>query len=390
LHILFLSAPGGGLDTNVRVLAPELVQAGHRVSVLYLHFPGEKIPAPSQVDGYTIHHACIGSWHYFAYRATFGLTSLPRVVRAFEWAAALRRAVREIHRRESLDLIELPEVFIPPGWLDGVPYVMRLHSADWTWRQMLDEPASFADAIEMRMERSTLKHAACISSPSNFLANYIRQTCRVSQPIEIIPYPIDTTRFAPGACRDDPPVILFVGRVEKRKGADVLLQAIPLVRQKFPDCQFVFAGSMSAELNSLARDAGEGGVRLLGVRPRDELVQWYQRASIFVAPSLWDNSPNTVYEAMSCGTPVIATRVGGIPELVDDGVTGLLVPPRDAHALADALIDLLRDPARRAAMGKRGREKAVEEYGVEKILSATLTFYKRILQLTNVLTFQRS
>ncbi len=383
MNLLYLSSSGGGLDTNIRVLAPELVQAGPRVSVLYLHFPGEKIPAPSQVDGYTIHHAHIGSWHYFTHRATFGLTSLPRIVRAFEWAAALRRAVREIHCRESLDLIELPEVFIPPGWLDGVPYVVRLHAAAWTCHRLFGEPSALADAIEMRMERSTLKRAAGISSPSNFLANYIRQTCRVSQPIEIIPYPIDTTRFAPGACRDDPPLILFVGRIEKRKGADVLLQAIPLVRQKFPDCQFVFAGSMSAELNSLARNAGEGrgegGVRLLGVRPRDELVQWYQRASIFVAPSLWDNSPNTVYEAMSCGTPVIATRVGGIPELVDDGATGLLVPPRDANALADALIDLLRDPARRLEMGRRGREKAVGEFSLPAILNQTLKFYQNAL-----------
>lgn len=387
MNILYLSASGGGLDTNVRVLAPELVKAGHRVSVLYLHFPGEKIPPLAQVDGYTVDHARIGSWHYFAHRATFGLSSLPRVIRAIEWAAALRRAVHEIHRRDSLDLIELPEVFVPSGWLDDVPYVIRLHSADWTWRQMLDEPVGFADAIERRMEQSTLNRANGISSPSNFLANYIRQACRVSQPIEIIPYPIDAAQFAPGACKDDPPTILFVGRVEKRKGADVLLNAIPLVRQKFPDCNFVFAGSVSEEWRNSPLLVGEGaGVRSLGVRPRAELVTWYQRAAIFVAPSLWDNSPNTVYEAMSCGTPVIASRVGGIPELVDDGVTGLLVPPRDANALADALIDLLRDPARRAEMGRRGREKAVGEYRIEKILFDTLAFYELVLQRANVPT----
>jgi glycosyltransferase involved in cell wall biosynthesis len=380
MNLLYLSAPGGGLDTNVRVLAPALVRAGHRVSILYIHFPGETIPnAADGIEGCRVYHAAVGDWHYYARRATFGRSSLPLVVRAFEHARTLGRMVTDIYQREGLDLVELPEVITTPKWMNDIPYVMRLHSSAWMCRQMYGEASLLSDSIEARLEGYTLRRAIGISSPSEFVADYIRPMCNLGkQPIEIIPYPIDTAQFAPNTERAKPPLILFVGRVEKRKGADVLMRAIPLVRAKHPDCKFAFAGRVSDDLQEQVATM-PACVQFLGVQPREELVQWYQRASVFVAPSLWDNSPNTVYEAMACGAPVVASRVGGIPELVDDGTTGLLVPPDDAKALADAILALLDDPARRAQMGQRAREKAVVEYGVEKVAARTLEFYGRVL-----------
>ncbi len=377
MHILYLSAPGGGLDTNVRVLAPAMIRAGHRVSVLYIHFPGESVPPTESSNGYPVYHAVMGDWHYYAHRATFGIGGLALIVRSLEHARALSRAIADIHAREPIDLIETPEAFVMPRWVKDIPYVMRLHSSAWMCRRMFTEPTPFSDSIEARLEGYALRRAVGVSSPSQFIAEYIRQTCRVAKPIEIIPYPIDAAQFAPGKSAT-PPIILFVGRVEKRKGADTLMRAIPLVRAKHPDCEFAFAGRVSDELQEQVATMLPR-VQFLGVQPREELVQWYQRASIFVAPSLWDNSPNTIYEATACGTPVVASRVGGIPELVDDGVTGLLVPPGDANALADAIIALLGDAARRERMGRRGREKAVAEYSVEKIMARTLAFYERVL-----------
>jgi starch synthase len=82
---------------------------------------------------------------------------------------------------------------------------------------------------------------------------------------------------------------------------------------------------------------------------------------------------------MACGTPVVASRVGGTPELVDDGATGILVPPRDAKALADAILGLLSDPAGAEQLGRCAREKAIANWSVEKILTRTLMFYERVL-----------
>jgi starch synthase len=199
----------------------------------------------------------------------------------------------------------------------------------------------------------------------------------VQQPIHVIPYPVDTNQFCPGP-KPLRPVVLAVGRVEKRKGADTLLRALPRVAARFPDCDFVFAGRVSADMIEMVRDAPQQA-KFLGWLPREELVRWYQRATIVTAPSVWDNSPNTVYEAMSCSTPVIASRVGGIPELVDDGLTGLLTPPEDAEALAEAILTLLLDSARRDAMGRAGREKAMRQYAVSTVLHKTLSIYEQTL-----------
>jgi glycosyltransferase involved in cell wall biosynthesis len=380
MHLLYISSPGGGLDTNVRVLAPALVKAGHRVSVLYLHSKGEVAPAAVDgSDGLEIYHSTVGDWHYYARRATFGLTSLPLFIRGLEYTQALASAISTIHSETPVDLIEVPEVFLTRSLSVHVPYIVRLHCAAWSCRRLMGEPSPLSDVLEARMEGYTLHHAIGISSPSKALADYIRANCGLGdQRIEIIPYPVDTAQFTPGSVRPGQPMVLFVGRVERRKGAGVLLRAIPLVLAKHPECEFVFAGSVANDLRAEAEKLPPA-VKFLGMLPHGELIGWYQRASVCVVPSVWDNSPNVIYEAMACGTPVVASRVGGIPELVDDGITGSLVPPRDEKALADAIINLLDNTALRDRMGQRGREKAVGEYRSERILAKTLDLYDRAL-----------
>ncbi len=385
MRLLYVSSLGGGLDTNVRVLAPALVKQGHQVSVLYIHLPGDSMPRSQTTnEGYTVHHVTTGRLHYYLHRATVGQSSLPRVMRAYENARTLEHVVADIRRREGLDLVEVPEGLATPWLKNGVPRVVRLHSLGWTWRAMLNEPAPLSYSIERRMEGYALRRAAGLSSPCVMLADYVDAQCGLDRRhIEIIQYPIDTAQFAPGPERAEPPLIFFVGRVERRKGAATLLRAIPSILAAYPDCQFIFAGKVNDDVREELAAVQSPRVQFLGPRPRDELIGYYQRAAVFVAPSLWDNSPNTVYEAMSCGVPVVASRVGGIPELVDDGVTGLLVPPGDSQALGDALCGLLGNRARREQMGRHGREKAVAQFAVDKIAARTLDFYRRITTRTS-------
>jgi hypothetical protein len=102
--LLYLSAAGGGLDTNVRILGTALVQAGHRVSILYLHFPGETVHnGVVRVDGCDVLHATIGNWHYYLNRATLGATRFPILIRALEYARTLGQAVSQIATDTSLD-----------------------------------------------------------------------------------------------------------------------------------------------------------------------------------------------------------------------------------------------------------------------------------------------
>jgi glycosyltransferase involved in cell wall biosynthesis len=304
---------------------------------------------------------------------------MSRAVRAWERGREIARAVTAIHRRYPVDLVEIPEVFVPRGLFAQASVAVRLHSAAWTWRRMMREAAPRSDTLDVSLERKLLQRARVVSSPSRFLADYVRRSCNLqSRPVEVIPYPVDTRAFTPGNGGREAALVLFVGRVEKRKGADVLMRAIPDIVAGRPDARFVFIGRLSQDVSHLVLDVAPHA-QFLGVLPRSDLIEWYRRATVFVAPSIWDNSPNTIYEAMACGTPVVATSVGGIPELVDHGRTGTLQSPTNPRALATAILSLLDNPSLARRMGACARAKAVDEYSLDRIVGRTLNAYQAAL-----------
>ncbi|MDP2954300.1 MAG: glycosyltransferase family 4 protein, partial [Chloroflexota bacterium] len=158
--------------------------------------------------------------------------------------------------------------------------------------------------------------------------------------------------------------LLFVGRLHPVKGLEYLLEA--LQRLKDQDIRLTLVVS-SQDLEhygghiagKIARLGIGGKIDSLGeVQEAKKLLEIYRAADIFVAPSLWDTSPASVLEAMCVGLPVVATRVGGIPEFVEDGVNGILVPPKDPQALAHAILALVKDSELREKMGRRSLEKS--------------------------------
>ncbi len=130
-------------------------------------------------------------------------------------------------------------------------------------------------------------------------------------------------------------------------------------------------------LAALPEELVQGHVRMLGFVPHDEVIAHYDQADISVVPSLWDNSPFTVYEAMARGCAVVASAVGGIPELVADGDGGLLVPPKDSRALAEAIIALASDRSFLQEQKRRSRQHALEVFEPGMILKKQMEFYTR-------------
>jgi glycosyltransferase involved in cell wall biosynthesis len=195
-------------------------------------------------------------------------------------------------------------------------------------------------------------------------------------PEVILPYPLDPSLLTPdqpSETESGPPTVLLAARDDPVKGAGVLLQAVPRVRRHVPDADFLFVGPRPAPGEPCPE-----GVRHLPFMPKDRLLRHYREAALCVVPSLWDNSPNTVYEAMAAGRAVVASRVGGIPELVADGETGLLVEPGDADQLAAAVTRLLRDAGLRQAMGRAGRSRIQCLAGLEKNVSERVAVYEQV------------
>jgi starch synthase len=221
--------------------------------------------------------------------------------------------------------------------------------------------------------------------------------------VHVVRNGIDTTLFAP---RDDPaalrrlgidsalPTVLFVGRVTRQKGLAHLLRA---ARQLPAGVQLVVCAS-SPDEPAVAAEVAREMQELQAARPevlwfdeplaRDDLVAVLSAATVFVCPSVYEPLGIVNLEAMACGTAVVASAVGGIPEVVADGSTGLLVPydvaaPEAFEAgLTEAVTRLVGDPALAAKLGEAGRRRAVEEFGWPVVARTTVAVYSTVLAQT--------
>ncbi len=180
------------------------------------------------------------------------------------------------------------------------------------------------------------------------------------------------------------PVITNVANYADFKGQDFLVQAAAEVIKRFPNAQFLFAGRDTEKLKPLVERMGlRADVRLAGFRT--DIPRLLAASDIFVLPSLQEAAGTALREAMAAGLACIGTRVGGIPESIAHEETGLLVPPADAHALAEAIIGLLEHPQKTRTLAARGRAFVLENFSLEAAATKMEQFYKRLLPHPNPL-----
>jgi len=203
----------------------------------------------------------------------------------------------------------------------------------------------------------------------------------------VIPNGVDLRRFrgdVPPIERylDGKPNILFVGRWEKRKGLSYLIRAYQLVRREFPTARLLVAGPEGRHGRAYRAYAEKHGLRdieFIGRVSDEDLPRYYGSCDVFCAPSISGESFGIVLpEAMASGKPVVTTDIEGYRQVVAHGESGLLVPPRDERALADALCALLDNPAERARLGANGR-LAAQQYAWERVAGRVLTYYREVL-----------
>jgi glycosyltransferase involved in cell wall biosynthesis len=252
--------------------------------------------------------------------------------------------------------------------LRGLPFSVSAHAKDvWT--------------IPDWEKREKLLAADWAVTCSRLNAEHLRALAPGAD-LELVYHGLDLARFPPprrvsGPDGGDParPVrIVTVARAVEKKGLDVLLAALALLpRDLHWRLEHLGGGPLASTLQERARALGlEGRVAWRGSATQDEILAALRRADLFCLPSRVardgdrDGLPNVIMEAMSQELPVVATRAAAIPEVVREGVTGLLVPPEDPEALARALASLARDPTSRAAMGRAGRRRIAEHFGAER------------------------
>jgi starch synthase len=269
--------------------------------------------------------------------------------------------------------------------IHDVPLVVTLHSME-PLRPWKADQLGTGYAVSSWAERLAVERAERVIAVSGQMRADILAHFRVDpERVVVIHNGVDAEAFRRTERREAlarygvrEPYVLFVGRISEQKGIFPLLEAV----RALPDeVSLVLCASSPDTPELLARleaaVAGRPRVRWINAMlPVAEIVELYSHAAVFVCPSIYEPFGLINLEAMACGTPVVATRVGGIPEVVVDGETGWLVPPGDEAALARALHGALADPARARRMGEAGRRRVEAHFSWDRIAERTLAVYR--------------
>jgi glycosyltransferase involved in cell wall biosynthesis len=379
--------PGwGGIGTYTGVLGGALRGLGHDV---HLVLRGWEEDGTEQLDGLTVHRVTVPapSWR----RGTVAFVS--RLYSARE-SLVFSARVSRLLARIAPDVTEAPE-FHAAGLVAGLrgrvyrsfpPVVARLHAPSFvTARLAAERPDLDLRAGELA-EAASIHCARLISSPSNALAQVVRRRWRLpAGRVQIVPNPIDDALFAPAEeDRVVPGSILVVGRVERAKGQDLLLEALPAIRGAVPEAHIRLIGADGGAAEPLIARARELGlsaaIAVEGAREREQLPLAYRSASVCVVPSRFEAFPYTCLEAMACGRAVVAAHVGGLPEVISDQVDGVLVAPEDPAALARAVGRLLLDEAECRRLGDAARARVLGAFAATKVAARMAELYARVAQ----------
>lgn len=281
--------------------------------------------------------------------------------------------------------------------LYGVPHVLTAHSLE-PLRPWKAEQLGGGYRVSTWAERTAFEAADAVIAVSAGMREDILTTYPMvaENRVHVVHNGVDTVLYAPTEDAEaltkhgvDPsrPYVVYIGRITRQKGLPHLLRAFETVDS---DTQLVLCASapdtpeleaeVAGQIEAL-RAAGRTVVWLRQMLPRPEVIQLLSHAVAFCCPSVYEPLGIVNLEAMACRAPVVASAVGGIPEVVADGETGLLVPfsaediPGFEHDLAEALNTVVRDPSRARAMGKAGRDRAVDLFSWEAIAEQTITVY---------------
>jgi phosphatidylinositol alpha-mannosyltransferase len=357
----------GGVANHISSLYKYLTNMGHEVKVI--------APASKAVTTFGDDFTTIGKPRPIPTSGSVIRISL---------SVRLASTIKEVLDREKFDIVHLHEPFMPMLCsavlrFSNTVNIGTFHASDGTPGYNFAWPLG-----RMMVKRRTYKldgKIAVSKSAMRYASKY------VSGDFTIIPNGIDLEHFSPDVpplpqFNDGRPNILFLGRLEKRKGLDYLFRAYRQVKQEMPEVRLLIVGPgtrLRKRFERWVRQHKMKDVIFTGAATYADLPRYYKTADIFCSPATGRESFGIVLvEAMSMGKPVVATTIEGYASVVTHGEEGLLVPPKDSGKLAQALLILLKDKALQQRMGEKGKLTA-RNYSWEKIARSVFDFYLKAM-----------
>ncbi len=379
----------GGIGTYTWTQARALARLGHEVHVLAGSREGPALRRTEEGEVTVWRRGVEG----LAARAGRGLghAGLHWSRNRLENAAAMRAGLAELARRVDFDVVEMPECGAE-GLLLGGPErrrrIVRLHSPAALIQGFYDVPR-LDRWLCARLERRAARRAGGYSSCSAFLAEQGARVLGIESPVPVWPNGIDlesadaVERFdlrRELGLRSTRRIVLFAGRLERRKGAH-LLPAIARRVLARDDVALVLVGddlfgALGRELlPRFEADGVAGAVHALGRQPVERVRGALHQADVALVPSLWESCPYAVLEAMAAAAPIVAAAAGGVPELIGDGREGLLAPVGDVEALSGAVLRLLEDRSLAERLAAAARARAETELDSTRVAERAARFY---------------
>ena len=357
----------GGTETTVRNLAIALNKS--KVQTDVMTFNMNQIRKPrwrgriERIDGITIYRIPALDWIPIKHsaRVTAGVNFIPS---------------RFTHILKNYDIIHFHEFelsFPFFSFFAKKPKIIHLHGIDYDFLK------------RHHISRFLLKHLVKVYiSISKRMKKELKDLGIPENKIVYLPNSIDTSLFKPKKGKEEN-MLLFVGRISASKGLHILVESLQYLKENVhlviigpPDWDINYHQNILKMIEKENRK-GKHEIRYLGALEQTELVEWYQRASLFILPSFAEGLPVTILEALACETPVIATPVGGIPEIIQNYKTGILVPRNDCKKLAKAIQYLLENRDARSRMGQEGRKHVVKSYSLKSACKKLCAIYEQLI-----------
>jgi glycosyltransferase involved in cell wall biosynthesis len=363
---------GGGAGNASANLARSLVAKGQQVAVLTVHYPG--LPREETQEGVLIrriralrkHQDRSSASEQISFIISGSLSALP-LVRS--WRPDMVIAFFGVPSGAIAWLVKL---------LFRLPYIVSLRGGDVPGFR----PYDFATYHRLGgpLIRRVWRGARAVVANSNGLRD-LALAFDPQTAVDIIPNGVNLERFRPAERAWSPARMLFVGRIVYQKGLDVLFQALGGLLDLDWQLTLVGDGNQRPRLEEQARSLGMfERIHFTGWLNGDAVVQQYQQANLYLAPSRHEGMPNVVLEAMSAGLPVVATAIAGNEELILPGINGLLVAPENPQALQKSLRELLSDPEQLKKMGAASRQRVAASYTWEATADQYLALLENILE----------
>ena len=398
MNILYLCdeyPPGrhGGIGTSVRLLAGQMAKQGHTVIVAGLYGPGYGGADEFDDEGVKVFRFRRGfNFDFLGEERSFPSRTGMRLLKDFglmerdikKSLTVYKAKLEEIISKYNIEVVEMPDYndyvrfckSVVPFPKLSVPVVMKMHGSITYFENEANRPVPKYVA---EMERTILNQAAAISSVSKYTADKSALYLSCQKEITVIYNGIDADAAVANIIKK-PKQVIFTGTLIKKKGIYQLAKAWNIVNKAIPNASLLVLGKGSQQkVMAYLNEDVQSSVVFKGHLSRAELYRHLKESAISVFPSYAEAFALAPLEAMDCDAAVINSNRTSGPELIEHGISGLLIDPDDVEQIASSIIYLLNNPDICAALAKKGNERIRERFGIKKIAAENLLFYQKVL-----------